>query len=219
MPAHNWLILRLNRLHVARMAGLCKGALLDVGCGEKPYEALLSPHVDSYVGLEHPATPHASDRVDVWGSADELPFADDSFDTIVSFHVLEHTNEPPLVLAEMARVLRPGGALLLAVPFVWGIHEAPRDFYRFTPYGLEYLLRKAGFREIDVRPLCGYWATAGLRLCYALQRAARGPIRFPLAGLFAVIQLLAWGLDRLDNVETDAAGYAVSAVLNPPRAN
>ncbi len=212
MAAHNWLILRLNRRHVERMAPLSKGALLDIGCGDKPYERLLRPYVDSYVGLEHPDTAHSREGVDVWGSADDLPFGDDSFDTVVSFHVLEHTEEPARVLGEMARVLRPGGRLLLAVPFIWGVHEAPRDFYRFTPYGLRHLLGEAGFRDIDVRPLCGYWATAGLRLCYALERAARGPLRLPLAAVFAAIQLVAWGLDRLDPLDGDAAGYSVSAV-------
>jgi SAM-dependent methyltransferase len=213
VAAHNWLILRLNREHVARMAPLCHGALLDVGCGEKPYEDVLGPHVDSYTGLEHPDTVHARGRVDAWGSADELPFDDGSFDTVASFHVVEHTEEPAAAIGEMARVLRPGGTLLLSVPFIWGLHEVPRDFFRFTPYGLRHLLGAAGFEEIDVQPLCGYWATASLRLSYALMRAARGPLRWPVNAALAAIQAVGRTLDRLDFVDSDAAGYAVSARL------
>lgn len=213
MASHNWLIVRLNRDAVARRAHVCRGALLDVGCGAKPYESLLAPHVESYTGLEHPDTVHDRERVDVWGSADELPFEDRSFDTVISFHVLEHTEEPATVLREMARVLRPGGRVLLAVPFVWGIHEAPRDFYRFTPYGLTYLLEGAGFGAISIEPLCGYWATAALRLCYALARLERGPLRLVMRAVFGAIQLVGALLDRADPLPDDAAGYVAIAEL------
>ncbi len=209
--SHNWLIRRLNRRKVVRFARFCRGELLDIGCGDKPYEDVIGPRVTRYVGLEHEGTVHARDKVDVWGDATELPFPDGEFETVVSFHVLEHTEEPAVVLREAFRVLRPGGHLLLAVPFVWGIHEAPRDFYRFTPFGLEHLVGGAGFEGVVVDPLCGYWATAGLRLSYALQRLARGPLAVPAALLLGAIQAVALVLDRLDFVDTDVAGYFVLA--------
>jgi SAM-dependent methyltransferase len=215
VASHNWLIVRLNRRHVARRAHLCKGALLDVGCGVKPYAPIIAPHDDIYTGLEHPDTAHGREHVDVWGSADDLPFQDDSFDTVVSFHVLEHTEEPAAVLGEMARVLRPGGRVLLSVPFVWGIHEAPRDFYRFTPFGLRHLLSQAGFTDIDVQPLCGYWATAALRLSYALVRLDRGVLRLVMPAVLGVIQATGALLDRADPIPEDAAGYVVVASCHP----
>lgn len=207
MGQHNWLIHRINRREVQRIAELCRGDLLDIGCGQKPYENLLNPYVTRYVGLEHPDTKHPADRVDVWGSATELPFSDQSFDTVVAFQVLEHVEEPHAMLAEAYRVLRPSGLLILTTPFMWGVHEAPRDFYRFTEFGLRHLFERAHFTSIETTAVSGYWVTACLRLSYYLHRFGRGPFKVPLAVVQGVIQLTGMALDRLDRVEGDAAGY------------
>jgi SAM-dependent methyltransferase len=204
---HDWLIRWLNVRAVRRHAHLCRGRLLDIGCGEKPYEGILSNGVTEYVGLEHPDTVHARDRVDVWGDAHDLPFDDGSFDSVCAFHVIEHTAQPSRVMAEAARVLRPNGTLLLAVPFMWGIHEAPRDFYRFTPYALRDLYTRAGLSQVSIEPLCGYWATAALRFSYTVARLARGPLRVPVLAFVSVVQGVGFVLDRLDPVANDAAGY------------
>ena len=111
------------------------GDLLDVGCGQKPYASIFEPYIASYTGLEHPDTIHGREHVDTWGEATAMPFPDESFDSVVSFSVLEHLEEPDVAIREMYRVLRSSGTVLLQVPFIWGIHEAPRDFFRFTPYG------------------------------------------------------------------------------------
>jgi SAM-dependent methyltransferase len=213
---HNWLAHWVNVRAVRRYAHLCRGRLLDIGCGEKPYERILSNGVTEYVGLEHPDTQHARDRVDVWGDAQDLPFDDTSFDSVCAFHVIEHTPQPSRVMAEAARVLRPNGTLLVAVPFMWGIHEAPRDFYRFTPYALRDLYARAGLIQVAIEPLCGYWATASLRLSYALARFARGPLRVPVLAFLSFVQGIGLVLDRLDPVETDAGGYI--AIGRKPRA-
>jgi SAM-dependent methyltransferase len=203
----DWLARRLNVRAVRRYAHLCRGRLLDIGCGEKPYEAILSDGVTEYVGLEHPDTLHARDRVDVWGDAHDLPFEDASFDCVCAFHVIEHTADPARVMGEAARVLRANGTLLVAVPFMWGIHEAPRDFYRFTPYALRELYRRVGLMQVAVEPLGGFWAMASLRLSYALARFARGPLRVPVLAFVSAVQGAGMVLDRVDPVDTDAAGY------------
>lgn len=212
LGAHNWSVRRMNRDLVMRYAPACHGELLDVGCGERPYEPLLAPHVTSYVGLEHEATPHSRARVDVWGRADALPFSDASFDTVVSFHVLEHTEVPERVLSEAYRVLRPGGTLLITTPFLWGIHEAPRDFFRFTSYGLEQLVGAAGFELVALEAFCGFWATAALRLSYYIaRRGDRRLLRWALVPALAAIQAIGLGLDKIDLDETDTAGYLTLA--------
>ena len=212
-PDGNWLPAWLNTRKVRRFAGVCHGDLLDVGCGTRPYEPILGPRVRSYVGFDHPDTQHDRSRVDVWGDAAALPFEDGSFDTVVSFHVLEHTEDPGKVLSEMARVLRPGGIVLLAVPFMWGLHELPRDFFRLTPAGLVQLLERAGLERAYVEPICGSLGTQGLLASYFLLRLVnQAPVMKPVAApAVAGVQFAAIAADHLYRDVTDAGGYIAVA--------
>jgi SAM-dependent methyltransferase len=125
--------------------------LADVGAGDAPYRELFA-HLDYVtVDWEHSVHPGAR-RVDIVASAERIPVADGSFDAVLSTQVLEHVAEPVSVLAELRRILRPGGRLFLTVPLAWELHEQPFDFYRYTPSGLEHLLRRAGLAQIEVRP-------------------------------------------------------------------
>ena len=80
---------------------------------------------------------------DIHGTADQIPLADGCFDTVLCTQVLEHVPEPGLVIMECARVLRPGGVLILTAPQYWEEHEEPHDYYRFTEHGMAYLLERA----------------------------------------------------------------------------
>jgi len=73
--------------------------------------------------------------------------------------VLEHLRAPETVLAELSRVLVPGGRLCLTVPFVWPLHEEPYDFFRYTPFALRDMLRAQGFENVEVEPTSGYLST------------------------------------------------------------
>lgn len=83
----------------------------------------------------------ASNKPDVVADAHQLPFEDNSFECIVCKEVLEHVKRPDIVLSEFRRVLKPGGKLILSTRFLFPIHEAPNDHWRFTKYCLEELLR------------------------------------------------------------------------------
>ncbi|MBI2099171.1 class I SAM-dependent methyltransferase [Candidatus Uhrbacteria bacterium] len=111
------------------------GRVLDVGCGSA---ASYAPHFPSRVCLD--AAPGIG--VDIVGDAHALPFPDNSFDLVLCIEVLEHLKSPERAIAEMKRVLRPGGKLILTTRFLYPIHDAPGDFWRFTEYGLRYLLRE-----------------------------------------------------------------------------
>jgi SAM-dependent methyltransferase len=206
--AANWLVERINRAYVQEAAGRYgRGRVLDAGCGRRPYAEFFS----DYTGLEFDRVRYADAPADVWGSGMELPFRDKAFATVFSSQVLEHVPEPWRMVAEMARVLEPGGHLILTAPHIWGLHEAPHDYFRFTCYGLEHLARRVGLQPVEVRPMAGYWVTAGVRFCYYLRRFERGPFKPVVRAMFALIQLLAWGLDRLHRVESDAWNYLLVA--------
>jgi SAM-dependent methyltransferase len=127
--------------------------------------------------------------------------------------VLEHLEEPEKAVRECFRVLKPGGVALYSVPFIWHLHEEPRDFYRFSKYGLSYLFDKAGFEIVEIKALSGFWVTFGQLLVYNLYRFNRGMLRWlrviDTLGLF--IQAISYGLDRLDKTEEWTWMYMVVA--------
>lgn len=84
--------------------------------------------------------------VDVVASAEALPFDDASMDGVILQAVLEHVRDERATIAEIVRVLRPGGALLIEVPFLQGYHAAPGDYRRFTEEGLRDFVRREGLR-------------------------------------------------------------------------
>lgn len=79
--------------------------------------------------------------VDRVASVYELPFEDSSFSVVLCLSVLEHLTEPAKGIQEIRRVLKPGGQAVISVPFIFPIHEAPDDYWRFTKYGLKHLFR------------------------------------------------------------------------------
>ena len=136
-----------------------KGRLLDVGCGTRPYSLIYEPLVDMSVGTEVAFSPHGIEAADVICCAEALPFISNSFDTILCTEVLEHTRQPFQVMQEFARLLHPGGYLLLSVPFIYPVHESPHDYWRFTAHGLEAICESAGLTLIYVHSKGGIVAT------------------------------------------------------------
>ncbi|MEO6547800.1 MAG: class I SAM-dependent methyltransferase [Ferruginibacter sp.] len=135
-----------------------KGDLLDVGCGNKPYEKWYKQVSDSQVGCD--IIQSNENRVDVICLATDLSFADNSFDTVLCTQVMEHVFDHHALLSEAYRVLRPGGHIILTVPFCWEIHEAPYDFFRVTRHGLEELFKEQDFKIDKIKANGGKWAAA-----------------------------------------------------------
>ena len=127
-----------------------RGRLLDMGCGRRPYALIYDKLVGQSVGTEVAFSPHGTSAADAICFGEALPFEDASFDTILCTEVLEHTREPWRVMAEFARLLRPGGHVLISVPFIYPLHEKPHDYWRFTGYGLEAISRSAGLIPLEV---------------------------------------------------------------------
>ena len=189
-----------------------RGRLVDIGCGEKPYRDLLAPFVTEHVGVDHSGTPHRLDRVDVTAGAYEIPLGSASFDTALLTEVLEHLEDPGAALRETYRLLRPGGKIILTTPFAWVLHETPRDFYRYTPYGLQHLLTTAGFADVSVFPIGGQWSTLALLAGYALGTYRRGPLRWLLDRIIAALQFGGQAMDQFHfraNLAWDHVAVAV----------
>ncbi len=125
-----------------------RGDLLDVGAGRLYARALLTPHCRRYVSCDQERThPDLDVTCDI---TVRIPFEDGSFDSLYCCSVLEHTQDPARALAEMRRVLRTGGSAIVSVPFVFYVHGAPHDYFRFTRYGVELLARGAGFEIVEL---------------------------------------------------------------------
>lgn len=132
---------------MAECAPKLTGRLLDVGCGSKPYRSLFV--VDAYIGLDIDSDlSRQRGMADYFYDGNAFPFVDESFDSALCNQVLEHVFNPDEFLGEIARILKPGGKLLLTVPFVWDEHEQPYDFARYSSFGLRTLLERQGFRVI-----------------------------------------------------------------------
>jgi SAM-dependent methyltransferase len=217
--AHNWVVYdSADRMLCANRARLC-GVLYDLGCGESPYKDWLSAHVSRYVGVDWAESHHQIQAEIIANLNGPLPIEDQAADSVLSLSVLEHLREPQVMLGEAWRILKPGGSLVLQVPWQWKIHEAPHDYYRYTPFGLQHLLEQAGFAEIEVSPQAGFFTTMVLKLNYFSLGLIRGP-RLLRGGIRAFLtipwylgQLLAPVLDRFDrNWESEAPGYFVTAI-------
>lgn len=215
----NILVYRIGQRALAQAAPRAHGRLLDIGCGEKQWEPVFRPHVTAYVGVDHPGTVHDSSRVDIVASAYEIPVDDASFDTVLCTAVMEHLEEPAAALAEARRVLRDGGTAIYAIPFIWQLHEEPRDFFRYSKHAIRYLFEKEGFEIETLQTLAGFWVTFGQMLSYYLYRFRdRGLLRrTPLIPALALlVQGLAAVLDRLDRAEEWTWMYLVVARAATP---
>lgn len=119
---------------------------LDVGCGDSPYRRYL--YTDHYVGIDVQESGRDNKNPTVWFDGVSIPFDDDYFDFILCTEVLEHATEPELLMAEMVRVLKPEGHILITVPSMWGLHEMPYDFRRYTTEGLKKLISRFDLKII-----------------------------------------------------------------------
>lgn len=192
---------------MAAAAGSLVGRILDAGCGTQPYRHLLT-RAEHVVGLEAGrAREHAGKRIDVLYDGLRFPFADASFDGVLCNQVLEHIFVPERFLREIARVLAPGGTLVLSVPFVWAEHEQPWDSRRYTSYGLRDLLGRCGFAVRSERKLVGGGAAI---LALIADRLNRGVHSWPLplrliarALLVSPLSLFGWALALGASAQTE----------------
>jgi SAM-dependent methyltransferase len=163
-----------------QVAPRARGRLLDVGCGNRPYEDYFRPYIAEYLGIEHEATfettsaGNGARRPDILYDGVKLPFPDRTFDTILNVQVLEHTPYPGRLVCEMSRVLTDEGLLILVAPFQFRLHEQPHDYFRYSSHGLHHLCEEAGLDVLETHPQGGLWSVIGHKLnSYLAFRVAR----------------------------------------------
>lgn len=132
------------------------GDLIDLGCGHAPLYATYAPRVDSVLLVDWGGTLHRNPFLDLeWDLNKPLPLASESADTVLTTDVLEHIAHPDGFMAEVARLLRPGGVLILGVPFLYRVHEEPYDFHRYTEYRLRMYCEELGLDVLELVPYGG----------------------------------------------------------------
>ena len=197
---------------VRRFAGdLPKGMrVLDAGAGEGQYAHYFAEQRYCAVDLAVGDATWDYSRLDAVADLTALPFASGAFAAALHLVTIEHLREPACALAEIARTLAPGGTLLVAAPHEWEVHQAPHDYFRYTRYGLAYLLEKAGLEIDELRPVGGYFRLLARRLLNGLQFFSGG-IRWlgflPAAIVLVPPALLLPFLDFLDKDRNFTVGY------------
>jgi ubiquinone/menaquinone biosynthesis C-methylase UbiE len=147
-----------------------------------------------------------------------MPFSGMTFDAAVCTQVLEHVPEPQQVVNEIVRVLKPGGVFFLSAPQSWHQHQKPYDYYRYTSFGLRYILEKSGLDVRSIEPLGGYFWFLSFQLQNSVYwtfsfrdqkyRWLTFPIRALMALFFQIIApLILFYLDGLDPVKDETFGY------------
>jgi SAM-dependent methyltransferase len=232
---------RFNRVErvrwvAAEAAALPPGsAVLDVGAGTAPHRAHFAHcayRAHDFGKLERAQLQDG----DAYYSPDYvsdilcIPVPASSFDAVLCTEVLEHVPEPIKAVAELARILRPGGRLLLSAPLGSGLHQEPFHFYGgYTPYWYRRFLAEAGFVDVEVRANGGAFKFLGqelLRGCASLTKALMNPKQWRYAPAYILSWLLLIGpallippfaavLDRLDVERRHTVGYFVSATKRP----
>jgi SAM-dependent methyltransferase len=208
-----------------------KSRILDAGAGLKPYE-LYFQHCkyescdfaaveDFYGNIDDGLRNDLSSRHTYVCPLDNIPVPENTYDFILCTQVLEHVPYPSAVLREFHRILNDSGQLFLTVPQGYGIHGEPFHFFNFTKYGLELVLKDAGFFIIKLQERGGYFYYLFDRLAYAVPRIVMGyprlrwvmmlvltPIHIFLTYLLGPLLLL---LEPLDREKRFTLGYIAIA--------
>lgn len=153
----NWKHLKnaMKKASKNHISGIC----IDVGSGNSPYKKYLT--TEKYISVDKKDTKASTYRQNqnkIDADAKNLPFDDKYADTILLNQVLEHIDDYELVLSETSRVLKDDGKFILSVPFIYHIHSEPNDYFRFSEYGIKYILKKHNFKILEFQYL-GYIGT------------------------------------------------------------
>jgi len=185
---------------------LFTGKVLNAGAGSRDISNLVDGQLFSQDIF---AAPH----IDYVSPLHDIPVEDGFFDTIICNAVLEHVENPEEVLAEFARVCRPGGTLYLCVPFMQPEHLDPTDYQRYTIDGLKREVTRHGFEVAEASGVHSVYTTLGwiMREWLGPKRSLSG--RALKAAVFSLIRYKV--KTSTEHVHSLASAYRVVATRAP----
>jgi SAM-dependent methyltransferase len=170
-----------------------KGKTLDIGGGTSKYRSIITPYVSEYLVSDL----YPVQKIDFIEDARKLSHKDKTFDSILSFQVLEHIDDTKAVVKEMYRVLKYDGIAMVTVPFLCAQHGHPSDFHRFTVDGLRWYFEQEGFKVIEVGKQGSSFAVISELFRFAFLNPYKNHGRIKTAILTRIIK----GLTKLDKCE------------------
>lgn len=187
---------------INNLAGKEFGFVIDIGAGKVPYKKFIK--CKKYIGVDIEDRGGLEDVI-ITDVNNGIPQVDQTVDLVLMFEVLEHIKKPQFVLTEINRILNNDGQLVMTVPFVWVLHETPNDYFRYTRYGLEYMLRVAGFSNIKIIPSNNYYYT----ICQLLNINLRHKIFYPIVFLINVFGIVFRNISK--NYDFPLGYYVISS--------
>jgi SAM-dependent methyltransferase len=178
-----------------------RGALIDLGCGDMPFKAWVSTQVTTYDSLDF--FPRSAEVTYVADIQDMSMIESDHYDSALCIEVLEHVSDPFKAAAEIQRILKPGGVLVISVPHLSRLHDEPHDYYRYTSHGVEHLLQQAGFELLELQKRGGLFTFIGHQVSTVL---------IGLTWQVPVLKHIAWFLNSWLVTRLD---YQLDAWLDP----
>ena len=172
----------------------------DVGCGDKPFAAFLSGKVKSHIGVDIENGFYDRKHIDLIGSAYNVPTENNTADAVISSQVIEHLNDPRAAIKETARILKEGGLFFLSFPFIYPIHALPHDYFRYTEFAADTMLKEQGFEILEQQRIGGFWYCAGLFTGMYLKAFDRGILKkiYIVKALSCLIKWICFGLHKLE---------------------
>ena len=206
----NSLVQKINRNIAEELP--YRGLVIDMGCGTSPYKGIIREKASEYIGVDWKKGIKGRREIDVLANLNEsLPFKACIADTITAFQVIEHLAEPEKFLLEAYRILKDKGRIFITVPFMWHVHEAPHDYYRYTRYGLKYILEKTGYNVEDITENTGFWQMWILKFNYHIYRKAPRYMKSILVPAWWFGQKISPYMDKIDRAPQETASYTVIA--------
>lgn len=198
------------------------GSIMDYGCGAKPYRSYFTS-TEKYEGIDFDSYSENKDFIgskpDYYFGEDfkvsfNLPFKSNSYDHSVAFQVMEHHPDPSAMIAEMIRVTKNNGYILLTIPFMGGVHEAPHDYQRLTIYGIRKLMTDFGIELVKIIPQGSTPSVISNLLNEHLNRyAARSKLSYAVSAIifmpFLLASYLSIVLDKVFKNENIVLNYLV----------